>query len=124
MKLAICVACQCRNMNRIAIGLTLNVVLSVRFLGLVVVYQLHDVQEVILAESLQTLCQLLHVDLLWQLLATRETWAHKRTYSLGCLLPLLGLSSTIGIADGTRIPQSVNQFGLRVAECLARNSQF
>lgn len=44
--------------------LTLDVVFGVCFLGLVVVHQLDDVQEVVFTKSLKTLCQLLHVDLL------------------------------------------------------------
>jgi hypothetical protein len=68
--------------DSIGAKLTLDIVLSVCLLGFVVVYQLDDVQEVILAESLQTLSQLFHVDLLSRSLATCEAWVDRRTYSL------------------------------------------
>lgn len=97
---------------------TLNIVLGVCFLSLVVVYQLDDVQEVVLTESLQTLGQLLHVDLLLYLSATIVLRTRRATYSLGSLLSLLGLGSTVGIAHWPRFPQSFYEFGLGVAESL------
>jgi hypothetical protein len=47
-----------------AIQLTLDVVLSVRLAGLVVVHHSNHMQQVILAQLLQTVGQLLHVDVL------------------------------------------------------------
>jgi hypothetical protein len=43
---------------------TLNVVLGIGFTRLVVVHQGDDVEQVVLAQLLQAICELLHVDVL------------------------------------------------------------
>lgn len=46
-----------------SLKLTLNIILSERVRGLVVVHQLHHMQEIFLAESLEPICHFLHVHL-------------------------------------------------------------
>ena len=75
---------------------TLDVVLGVRIGGLVIVDHLYNLQEIILAQLLETLCQLIHVHLggvslwLW--------WEGGIAYVLVATLLLLGALLACGAA--------------------------
>jgi hypothetical protein len=83
---------------------TLDVILSVRLARLVVVDQGNDVEQVVFAQLLQTVRELLHVDVL--------------------IPPVLLLGRILAThavrIGGTRLLQKGEQLGLRVAECLEK----
>jgi hypothetical protein len=82
--------------------LTLDVVLGVGIIALVVMDQLDHMEQVILTQLHQTICQLLHVDT-------------ARTLSL--LLAIRLLARTVLLAwDGSSLPEDVNEGGGGVLE--------
>lgn len=93
--------------------LTLDIILGVRVITLIIMHHLHDMQQIILAQPLQTFSQFLHIDL-----------------CLSSLLPLLAGSTLCGtptvdgssswasggITDGSALAQTVDEFGFGIAE--------
>lgn len=82
---------------------TLDVILSVRLTCLVVMYHGNDMQQVVLAQLLQPVGQLLHVDGL---------------VAPGLLLRGVLAADTVSVS-GAGVLQEGEELGLRVAECLS-----
>ena len=84
--------------------LTFYVVLGVRLFGLVVMYHLHYLEEIIFRELRECLGQLLHVDV---------------TIGLGTFLLWLACGGTVGLTGWTGLFQFFDKVWLGVAEGLS-----
>jgi hypothetical protein len=109
-------------------GLTFSVVLGVRVRGLVVMYHLNDLQQVVLVQLLQTIGKLVHVDLCSMLRLENIVDERQETHILLSALLLLGTlltsSTALGLKtvlitwNGARLTQQGQESRLGVAESL------
>ena len=110
---------------------TLHVVPRIRIRTLVVVDHLHDLQEIILREFLQSVGEFVHIDLVKvSVCVTPEDWvsfAYRLVQLLLLLHALLARGSTLGLdpilitRNGARLTEPLQQGGLGIPKRLVQN---